>query len=151
MTNSIDHWREWGQRLFWKLRALLFSTILVSWQPNAQSSHYCTSIISSGTQFLVLPSVTCECLPKILELFYPLHSLAIRTDQGFLKDELPQFWPCLFSFRRWLSWFKWICKYVVADSQIKNLNASLIIKTPLRSNFVSVIQQLRDYSFSNFN
>ena len=29
-----------------------------------------------------------------------LHSLVIRTDQGFLKDEVPQFWPCLFSFRR---------------------------------------------------
>ena len=29
-----------------------------------------------------------------------LYSLVIRTDQGFLKDEVPQFWPCLFSFRR---------------------------------------------------
>ena len=28
------------------------------------------------------------------------HSLETRTDQGFLKDEVPQFWPCLFSFRR---------------------------------------------------
>ena len=23
------------------------------------------------------------------------HSLVIRTDQGFLKDEVPQFWSCL--------------------------------------------------------
>ena len=29
-----------------------------------------------------------------------LHSFVIRTDQGFLKDEVPQLWPCLFSFRR---------------------------------------------------
>ena len=26
----------------------------------------------------------------------PLH--VTRTDQGFLKDAVPQFWPCLFSF-----------------------------------------------------
>ena len=30
-----------------------------------------------------------------------LHSLVIPTDQGFLKDEVPHFWPCLLSFRRW--------------------------------------------------
>ena len=29
-----------------------------------------------------------------------LHSLAARTDQGFFKDEVPQFRLCLFSFRR---------------------------------------------------
>ena len=29
-----------------------------------------------------------------------LHSLATRTDQGFLKDKVPQFWSCLFSLRR---------------------------------------------------
>ena len=29
-----------------------------------------------------------------------LHLLATRTDQGFLKSEVPQFWLSLFSFRR---------------------------------------------------
>ena len=29
-----------------------------------------------------------------------LHSFETITDQSFLKDEVPQFWPCLFSFRR---------------------------------------------------
>ena len=29
-----------------------------------------------------------------------LNSLVTRSDQGFLKDAVPQFWPCLFSFRR---------------------------------------------------
>ena len=30
-----DHRREYGQKLFWKLRALPFLTILVSQQPNS--------------------------------------------------------------------------------------------------------------------
>ena len=29
-----------------------------------------------------------------------LHSFVTRTDQGFLKAEVLQFWPCLFLFRR---------------------------------------------------
>ena len=41
---------------------------------------------------------TWSSLPASVSL--SLHSLVIRTDQGFLKDEVPQFWPCLFSFRR---------------------------------------------------
>ena len=32
------------------------------------SSHYCPSLANSGIQFFVLPSVTRECNPKILEL-----------------------------------------------------------------------------------
>ena len=42
------------------------------------------------------PQDTSTSLPASVSL----HSLVIRTDQGFLKDEVPQFWPCLFSFRR---------------------------------------------------
>ena len=42
------------------------------------------------------PQDTWTSLPASVSL----HSLVIRTDQGFLKDEVPQFWPCLFSFRR---------------------------------------------------
>ena len=39
-----------------------------------QSSHYCTSLAYLGNQLFVLPSVTCESNPKILELLY-LNSL----------------------------------------------------------------------------
>ena len=64
-----------------------------------QSSHYSTSLVYSGIQFFVLPSVTRKCNPKILELLYMLQCHSIY-DQGFLKDEVPQFWPSLISFRR---------------------------------------------------
>ena len=37
-----------------------------------QSSHYCTRLADEGVQFSVLPSVTRECNPKILELLYLL-------------------------------------------------------------------------------
>ena len=36
------------------------------------SSHYSTSIANAGIQFFVLPSITRECNPKILELLYLL-------------------------------------------------------------------------------
>ena len=36
----------------------------------------------------------------LLSASVSLQSLATRTYQGFLKDAVPQFWPCLFSFRR---------------------------------------------------
>ena len=42
------------------------------------------------------PHDTLASLPTSVSL----HSLATHTDQGFLKDEVLQFWPCLFSFRR---------------------------------------------------
>ena len=69
-----------------------------------QSSHYCTSLANSVIQLFVLPSVTRKCNPKILKILQhasvSLHSLVTRADQGFLKDEIPLFWPCLFTFRR---------------------------------------------------
>ena len=69
-----------------------------------QSSHYCIRFAYSSIQFFILPSVTRQCNPKITQTFLPasvlLHLLVARTDQGFLKDEVPQFWQHWFSFRR---------------------------------------------------
>ena len=72
-----------------------------------QSSHYCTSLVYSGIQFFVLPSVTRKCNPSTSRYlnFSTCFSVAPFTcnthwSQCFLKDEVPQFWPCLFSFRR---------------------------------------------------
>ena len=42
------------------------------------------------------PQDTWTSLPASVSL----HSLVIHTDQRFLKDEVPQIWLCLFSFRR---------------------------------------------------
>ena len=42
------------------------------------------------------PQDTCTSLPASVSIYL----LVTRTDQGFLKDEVPQFWPCLFSFQR---------------------------------------------------
>ena len=73
-----DHTWERGQILFWKLRALPFLTILVSWQPNSESSNYCTSLAYSGIQFLALPSDTRKRNPKILELLDLLQCCSIH-------------------------------------------------------------------------
>ena len=99
-----DHKWEWGQKLFWKWRALPFFTLLVSWHLNSAKLALLHSPCQLG--YLVLRLTfrhswiqfqdTWSSLPASVSL----HSLATRTDQGFLKDEVPLVWQCLFSFRR---------------------------------------------------
>ena len=90
--------------MFWKLRALPFLTILVSWQPNSAKLallhkpcllEYPVVRITFHHSY-TQPQDTWTSLPASVSL----HSRATCTDQGFLKDEVPQFWSCLFSFRR---------------------------------------------------
>ena len=94
-----DHMWKWGQNLLWKLRALPFLTILVDDNRIVQSSHYCTSLAYSGTQFFVLLSVTRECNPKILELFYLLQYQYLFTKNATIRSgrnrERPKWSPSL--------------------------------------------------------
>ena len=76
-----------------------------------RSSHSCSSLASSGVHCPALrlafrhswmqPQDTWTSLPSSMSL----HSLATRTDQCFVKDEVSQVWPCLFSFR-------WCCVHL---------------------------------------
>ena len=54
-----------------------------------QSWHYCTCFASLGIQFFVLPSVTRECNPKILELLYLLQCCFIHLSPGFQRENFP--------------------------------------------------------------
>ena len=109
--HSFDHYPRFmaisengNKNCFEKWELCLFWQFSFHDNREVQSSYCCTCLAYSGIQLFVLPSVTRKCNPKVLELLLPasvtLHSLVTRTDQGFLKDEVPQFWPCLFSFRR---------------------------------------------------
>ena len=63
-------------------------------------------------------------ISAMLALLYSvsLHSLATRTDEGFLKDEVPQLWSCLFSLRRFCSsiginkvlWFQIVLFFILS-------------------------------------
>ena len=66
------------------------------------SSFMITEQCKAHNTALALPSVPRECNLKILELpaSVLIHLLATCTDQGFWKDEVPQFRPCVFSFGR---------------------------------------------------
>ena len=74
-----------GTKLFWNLKALPFLTILVLWQPNRQSLHYCISFAYLGIEYFVLPSVTRECNPKILELLYLLQCRSIHLQHALIR------------------------------------------------------------------
>ena len=68
-SHSFGHsWpQEWGQKLYWKLRALPFLTISFHDNRIVQSLHYCTSLANSGIQFFILPSVARKCNPTAKE------------------------------------------------------------------------------------
>ena len=73
-------------KLFCKLRALPFSTILVSRQPSSVKLallHY--SLGKSDIHFFVLPSVTRGCNPKMLELLYLLQCCSIRLQHALIR------------------------------------------------------------------
>ena len=73
------------------------------------------------------PQDTCTSLPVSVSL----HSLTTLTDQGFLKDEVAQFWLCLFSFWRY---HKHVQNYLMrAGGQILWKKAEQVISEHKRS------------------
>ena len=81
---------EWGQKLFWKLRASFFRQFSFHDNRIVQSSQYCARLANSRIQFFALPSVTRECNPT----YWNFSTCFIHLQQALSRvfyGEVPQF------------------------------------------------------------
>ena len=99
-----DHKWDWDKNCFENWEFCVFRQFSFHDNRIVQSSHFCSSLANSSIQFFVLLSIARKCNPKMLELLLLFQCRSVHlqhaVDQRFSKDEVRQFWLCLFSFRR---------------------------------------------------
>ena len=107
-----------------------------------QSSHCCHCLSNSNIQFFVLPSVTCECYPKILELLYLQQCLSIHLQHALIRVSWKMryisfdFCLCLFillqCYKQLQTYLKWLkIRFCAARTKTSAHSRQLILLFPI--------------------